>query len=219
MRDGKGQVVVKDRLQFADAVRSLGTVNLIAEAWVPFDREISAIGVRNVSGDTAFYPLTENEHRDGILRRSRAPAGGGTLQEAANDYLRRLLDRLDYVGVLTLELFVVGNGLLANEIAPRVHNSGHWTIEGARTSQFANHLRAILDMAPGDTSARGHAGMLNLIGTMPDDLQAIEVQSASLHDYGKEPRRGRKLGHVTVLAGDPEARDLKLDALAKSLKI
>ena len=217
--DGKGQVLIREASQFADAVNSLGVENLIAEAFVPFDREVSAIGVRNVSGDTAFYPLTENEHDNGILSRSRAPADGGSLQALANDYLDRLLSRLDYVGVLALELFVVGDELLANEFAPRVHNSGHWTIEGAETSQFANHLRAILDMAPGDTGVRGHAGMLNLIGDMPEDLAAIEAQSACLHDYGKSPRPGRKLGHVTLLADGPDARDERLNALAKSLKI
>jgi 5-(carboxyamino)imidazole ribonucleotide synthase len=217
--DGKGQRIVRDRTEIAAAVAELGGANLIAEQWVAFDREVSAIGARNTNGDCVYYPLTENEHRDGILSRSLAPADAGALQETANDYLSRLLDRLDYVGVLALELFVVGDELLANEFAPRVHNSGHWTIEGAHTSQFENHLRAILGMAPGDASARGFAGMLNLIGEMPTDLAPIDAMSAHLHDYGKAPRPGRKLGHATVVAEDAANRDNNLQLLAKSLKI
>lgn len=214
--DGKGQFVVRNAADAAAAIGTLGS-GLIAEQWVCFDREISAIGARNVRGETAFYPLTENEHRDGILNVSRAPATGGKLETQARQYLASLLAELDYVGVLALELFVCGDRLLANEFAPRVHNSGHWTIEGARTSQFENHLRAILDMPLGDTAALGYAGMQNLIGTMPQSFSPGDA--TYLHDYGKTPRPGRKLGHVTVVRPEAAPRDEVLKMLAAQLKL
>ncbi len=217
--DGKGQVIVREDAAIDDAVAKLGGSDLIAEQWVPFAFEASAIGVRNVSGDTRFYPLSINEHRDGILHISRAPGASAELAELGNAYLERLLLELDYVGVLALELFVVGDRLLANEFAPRVHNSGHWTIEGAETSQFENHLRAILDMPPGATGMRAPAGMLNLIGEMPADRAPFEEAPCHLHDYGKAPRPGRKLGHVTVVTNDPGERDSILEKLAKSLNL
>jgi 5-(carboxyamino)imidazole ribonucleotide synthase len=217
--DGKGQCIVRDAADADSAVAELGGSALIAEQWVPFDREVSAIGARNVSGDIVVYPLTENEHRNGILSVSRAPADAGMLCETATGFLTRLLNRLDYVGVLALELFVVGENLLANEFAPRVHNSGHWTIEGAQTSQFENHLRAILNMRLGDTDARGSAGMLNLIGEMPIDRSILEVAPWHLHEYGKDPRPGRKLGHATVVTGDPLSRDEALRNMALLLNI
>ena len=215
--DGKGQLVVRDRENSADVVASLGGSNLIAEQWVQFDREVSAIGARTVSGDTVFYPLTENRHADGILSESRAPAEDGPLTDLAVGYLDRMLTKLDYVGVLALELFVVGDQLLANEYAPRVHNSGHWTIEGSETSQFENHVRAILDMPTGETQMTGAAGMLNLIGQIPDDYQALDTRPAHLHDYGKSPRPGRKLGHVTVVSESAESRDSAMKMLSKLL--
>ena len=146
--DGKGQVIVRDESMIDESVASLGTTDLIAEQWVPFEFETSAIGVRNVSGDIRFYPLSVNEHQNGILHISRAPGESSDLEKEANAFLERLMLSLDYVGVLALELFVKDGQLLANEFAPRVHNSGHWTIEGAETSQFENHLRAILDQPP-----------------------------------------------------------------------
>ena len=154
--------------------------------------------MRGAGGETAFYPLTENVHRDGILRSSRAPALDAP-QAQAEEYATRLLDELDYVGVLALELFDVGGELLANELAPRVHNTGHWTIEGAATSQFENHLRAILGLPLGSTAARCPVAMLNLIGELPDAAALLAQPNLKLHDYGKEPRPGRKLGHVTLL--------------------
>lgn len=217
--DGKGQRVVHDETEIEAAFEELGAKDLIAEQWVPFDFEVSAIGARNASGAIAHYPLSRNEHRDGILHISRAPGEFAPLQKTATDYLERLMHELEYVGVLALELFVRGDTLLANEFAPRVHNSGHWTIEGAQTSQFENHLRAILDMPPGPTDMTAPAGMLNLIGSMPEDRESFENPPCFLHDYGKEPRPGRKLGHVTVVAADLSERDQILEKLAKSLNL
>jgi len=217
--DGKGQAIVRSINDIDAAVAELGGKDLIAEQWVAFDREVSAIGARNVRGDIAIYPLTENEHREGILSVSRAPAEAGTLEERATTFLTSLLNKLNYVGVLALELFVVGDELLANEFAPRVHNSGHWTIEGAKTSQFENHLRAILNMPLGDTGMRGSAGMLNLIGKMPDTAHTSKARLWHLHDYGKDPRPGRKLGHATIVAKDDERREKALKNLAKALNI
>ncbi|MGB5580433.1 MAG: 5-(carboxyamino)imidazole ribonucleotide synthase, partial [Woeseia sp.] len=215
--DGKGQRVIHKPEEFPDALENLPNRPLVAEQWIAFEREVSAIGVRGKDGEQAFYPLTENVHRQGILHTSCAPFDDTALARQAEDYLRRLLERLDYVGVLALEFFVRDNKLLANEFAPRVHNSGHWTIEGAVTSQFENHLRAVLGMPLGSTAARGHAGMLNLIGTMPTDPAAICATGAVLHDYGKKPRSGRKLGHITVIADDAASRDRQISRLSAML--
>ena len=217
--DGKGQIVVRDEAKIDESVAALGTTGLIAEQWVPFDFETSAIGARNVSGELKFYPLSVNEHRNGILHISRAPGEYPDLEKLANAFLEKLMLSLDYVGVLALELFVKDGQLLANEFAPRVHNSGHWTIEGAETSQFENHLRAILDLPPGPTGMTAAAGMLNLIGEMPENREPFETPPCHLHDYGKEPRPGRKLGHVTVVAPNATDRDQILEKLAKSLNI
>jgi 5-(carboxyamino)imidazole ribonucleotide synthase len=216
--DGKGQRIVRSRDEIHDAVPELGGNRLIAEQWVPFDREVSIIGARNVSGDIVHYPLTENVHIRGILSTSIAPAANAGLGEMATDYMSRLLERLDYVGVLALELFVDGDRLLANEFAPRVHNSGHWTIEGAETSQFENHLRAILDMPLGSTALRGHAGMVNLIGTMPANVEPFDSGICRLHDYGKHARPGRKLGHATVVSDSVAGRDEALSELTRLLE-
>ena len=215
--DGKGQAIAREDSDLADALAALGGKQLIAEQWIPFDREVSAIGVRNVRGDVAVYPLIENQHREGILNISRAPVDASGLTSLATGYVDRMLAHLDYVGVLTLEFFVVGDELLANEFAPRVHNSGHWTIEGAATSQFENHLRAILDMPLGDVSPVGHAAMLNLIGTMPDQAGLLDSDTAFLHDYGKKPRPGRKLGHITVVTSDAASRDRAVTRLSEML--
>lgn len=211
--DGKGQIVVRDGSALADSWRELGTTPLIAEQMIDFDYEVSAIGARNVSGDMVSYPLTENVHKDGMLRTSRAPAGSLELTALAQDYHAKLAEELNYVGVLALELFVVGDKLLANEFAPRVHNSGHWTIEGAVTSQFENHLRAVTNMPLGDAAAVGYIAMENLIGSLPADLQLLRDAGYNTHEYGKSPRAGRKLGHITLLAGDADSREQKLQAL------
>jgi 5-(carboxyamino)imidazole ribonucleotide synthase len=215
--DGKGQYVVKTANDIDDAWRELGGKPLIAEEWLDFDYELSAIGVRSCNGDTVIYPLTRNEHASGILRRSLAPADTPGLAQKAHTYMDALLSRLDYIGVLALELFVVGDRLLANEFAPRVHNSGHWTIEGAATSQFENHLRAVTGRPLGPTACRGHAGMLNLIGEIPEAARHLTVPGCWLHDYGKRPREGRKLGHITVVADSARARDERLREVEAAL--
>ena len=215
--DGKGQYLLHSAADLGPAWRALAGQPLIAEQWVRFDREVSAIGVRSRSGASAAYPLTENRHKGGILLESRAPYDHGPLTELANKYVDRLLSRLNYVGVLALELFVVKDTLLANEFAPRVHNSGHWTIDGAETSQFTNHLRAILGLPPGTVSATGHTGMINLIGSMPVEPESITAMPAFFHDYGKAPRPGRKLGHVNVVADNAAARDAKISAVVQQL--
>lgn len=215
--DGKGQAVIGETSDIGAAWERLGGRPLVAEQHVRFECEVSAIGVRSVSGDTAFYPLTRNEHEGGILRRSFAPCGNESLEAEAHGYLQRLLEHLDYVGVLALELFVVDGRLYANEFAPRVHNSGHWTIEGAETSQFANHVRAVCGRPPGPTAARGHAGMFNLVGSIPSEARELPDDGCWLHDYGKEPRPGRKLGHITVLAASARARDRRLNEIRRIL--
>ncbi|MBT8082657.1 MAG: 5-(carboxyamino)imidazole ribonucleotide synthase [Gammaproteobacteria bacterium] len=213
--DGKGQFVVRERADLDSAWATLGTVALIAEQWVDFDYEVSCIGVRNVGGDIAIYPLSRNVHRDGILSTSRSPVDAPSLADKADDYTRRLLTNLDYVGTLALELFVRDGELLANEFAPRVHNSGHWTIEGSDTSQFENHLRAITNAPLGSTASRGHAGMVNLIGQIPDAARALP--HGVLHDYGKAPRPGRKLGHITITTRTGEERDALLDIIERNV--
>lgn len=213
--DGKGQFVVRTEADLDSAWTELGGKPLIAEQWVAFDYEVSCIGVRSVSGEITIYPLARNVHVDGILHTSRSPLYAPPLGEVAADYVRRLLANLDYVGVLALELFVVGDQLLANEFAPRVHNSGHWSIEGSATSQFENHIRAILDMPLGATTSKGHAGMVNLIGEISPQTRALQV--GTLHDYGKSPRPGRKLGHVTVVADTAEQCDALVGIIAKNV--
>jgi 5-(carboxyamino)imidazole ribonucleotide synthase len=215
--DGKGQVVLRVPADLDAAWAALGGAPLILEAFVPFGRELSVIAVRGRDGDVQVYPLVENWHGGGILRVSRAPAGDDRLAAEAAGFARRLLDRFGYVGVLAIELFEVGGRLLANEMAPRVHNSGHWTIEGAETSQFENHVRALAGLPLGSTAARGHAGMLNLIGGHPEPARLLAVPGAHVHLYGKSPRPGRKLGHVTVVAANGAERESRLAALAAAV--
>jgi 5-(carboxyamino)imidazole ribonucleotide synthase len=200
--DGKGQAVIRDASAVETAWKQLGGSALIVEKYVPFQHELSVIGVRGAGGDEVFYPPVENVHREGILRRSTSPAPSVTpeLAALAIEYSRRLLDRLEYVGVLALELFAVDGSLLANEMAPRVHNSGHWTIEGAETSQFENHLRAILGLPLGATTPRGRSVMFNIIGHIPEPASVLAVEGAHLHLYGKAPTEKRKVGHATLVA-------------------
>ncbi len=197
--DGKGQVRIYERKGFAPAWDQLGKVPCIVEGMLHFDTEVSLIAVRGKDGAVAFYPLVENFHRDGILRKSVAPFLNSSLQQQAEGYLRTLLEGLDYVGVLTVEFFVAGNCLIANEMAPRVHNSGHWTIEGSDSSQFENHLRAICGMPLGNTQSRPMI-MLNCIREMPPEQDTKLFPELLRHDYGKEPRAARKVGHLTFAA-------------------
>jgi 5-(carboxyamino)imidazole ribonucleotide synthase len=213
--DGKGQWLLRTQEDVDKARAELPDVPLILEKFVSFTRELSILAVRSRTGETAFYPLVENHHRGGILRLSLAPAPrlSSALQQNAEAAARKILEALDYAGVICLELFQVGEKLLANEIAPRVHNSGHWSIEGAATSQFENHLRAILGMPLGSTATLGHSAMLNLIGELPESEQVFRVTDTHLHLYGKSPRPGRKLGHVTARADKFETLQRRLAEL------
>jgi 5-(carboxyamino)imidazole ribonucleotide synthase len=230
--DGKGQWILRSAEDVArakselpaassapgkrtDAEPSQQTAPFLLERLVPFTRELSVLAVRGRDGETAAYPLVENHHRGGILRLSLAPAPqlDRAVQHAAEDAARRVLDALQYVGVLAIEFFEHEGRLLANEMAPRVHNSGHWTIEGAVTSQFENHLRAVVGLPLGSTSAIGCSAMLNLIGDVPDSAEVLAVRDAHLHLYGKSARAGRKLGHVTLRASSPEQLASRLGEL------
>jgi 5-(carboxyamino)imidazole ribonucleotide synthase len=218
--DGKGQAVLREPPEVEPRFAELSAGGpLILEAFVEFDRELSVLAVRDRRGEVRVWPLIENHHVDGILRVSRAPAPDVTpgLQPAAAGYARSLLEHFDYVGVITLELFQVGDQLAANEMAPRVHNSGHWTIEGAVTSQFENHLRALLGWPLGSTEAVGVSAMVNLIGGLPDPSVLLAVEGAHLHRYAKAPRPGRKVGHITVTAPDAEALETRVTALTTVL--
>lgn len=223
--DGKGQFRIKPGVDGAtvdDAWKTLGnqagTVGLILEAFVPFERELSVVAVRGRDGEFRTWPLTENWHVQGVLSASLAPAAADdALAAQAVDHARRLAEALDYVGVFALELFLRDGVLLANELAPRVHNSGHWTIEGSETSQFQNHLRAVAGMPLGDTRMVGHACMLNWIGEMPDPAPVLREPGGHWHDYGKAPRAGRKVGHATLRADDPAVLAGALERIGASL--
>ena len=201
--DGKGQVVVHSVEDAAGALESLGP-GLIAERFIEFERELSILAVRGRDASRVFYPLSENHHRDGILRASYAPAPGVTpaLQAAAEELAGRVTDRLAYVGVLAIELFEARGRLLANEMAPRVHNSGHWTLDGADTSQFENHIRAVTGLPLAAPRVAGSTAMLNIIGELPDTAAVTAIPGAHLHLYDKAPRAGRKLGHVNITGRD-----------------
>jgi 5-(carboxyamino)imidazole ribonucleotide synthase len=212
--DGKGQYLLRDLTQIGEAWTAIGGSGLIYEKFQQFSREVSIVGARSAAGHTVFYPLSANTHGGGILRYSIAPFANPGLERRARIYLKRVMSALDYVGVLTIEFFVVKGRLIANEMAPRVHNSGHWTIEGCVTSQFENHLRAICDLPLGSTRALGHTAMINFLGNMPDRERLLAVDGLAFHDYGKEPRPGRKLGHCTILKSRAQERDSALaDAL------
>ena len=216
--DGKGQMVLRFQEDMERAWQALGDSDLICEGFVPFDVECSIIAARGKAGETVFWPLTRNLHRDGILSISIAPVFDTELQARAEELINGLLDHLDYTGVMTLELFLKDGELLANEFAPRVHNSGHWTIDGAVTSQFENHLRAVCGLPLGKTANIAHALMFNLLGQMPEDktqdaLKLDQMAGVHWHDYRKAPRAGRKIGHVTVTADS----ERKLEALASQL--
>jgi 5-(carboxyamino)imidazole ribonucleotide synthase len=214
--DGKGQHLLRSAACADAAWRALAGVPLLLEGFIPFDREVSQLAVRGRDGATLFYPLVENHHHDGILRHSRVPVPGvkPALQKLASDFTRRVLHALNYVGILAIEFFCRGGQLIANEMAPRVHNSGHWTIEGAVTSQFENHLRAILGWPLGSAALVQPCAMLNLIGEVPDCRDWLSVPDVHLHLYGKTPRPGRKLGHVTVRAASQRQLREKLNRVS-----
>jgi 5-(carboxyamino)imidazole ribonucleotide synthase len=214
--DGKGQRVLRSAADIASAWATLGGTPLILEAFVPFSREISVLAARSRSGPTVFYPLVENEHREGILHRSLAPAPNvsAATTAAVDTHAARLLDALHYVGVLAIEFFDLNGELLANEMAPRVHNSGHWTMDGAETDQFENHLRAILGWPLGGTEVLGYAAMLNLVGSAPATAEVLSLPGAHMHLYGKQPRPGRKLGHINLRADEAQT----LTALVNELE-
>jgi 5-(carboxyamino)imidazole ribonucleotide synthase len=214
--DGKGQAALHEPGDVERSWSQLGGVPLVIESHMPFDRELSVLAVRGRDGATACWPLVENHHEGGILRRSLAPAPGATgrLQARAERLVGQLLDELEYVGVLAVELFDVHGELLVNELAPRVHNSGHWTIEGATTSQFENHLRAILGWPLGSTTAVGVNAMVNCVGALPDPSAVLAIPGAHLHDYAKAPRPGRKVGHVTITAAHADELQARVARLA-----
>ena len=205
--DGKGQVRINSKGDIAGAWRELSGAPLIVEGFIPFTRELSVIAVRSIDGTVLTYPLVQNVHRSGILHRSETPAPEVTqkLEAAAYQIAATVLQELQYVGVIAIELFDVDGELLVNELAPRVHNSGHATIDGVITSQFENHIRAITGTALGSVEPRSRSVMYNLVGTLPDLSRLTALSNAKLHLYGKEPRAGRKLGHVTLL--NPSQRD------------
>jgi 5-(carboxyamino)imidazole ribonucleotide synthase len=213
--DGKGQWVLRTQEDVAFVKREFPTTPLLLENLVAFQRELSILAVRSKSGQTAFYPLVENHHRGGILRLSIAPAPNlnAKLQQAAELAARRVMEELDYVGVLAIEFFERNGELVANEMAPRVHNSGHWSIEGAATSQFENHLRAVMGLPLGSTATQGVSAMLNLIGEVPEPAEMLAIPDAHLHLYGKSLRPGRKVGHVTLRAGSFEELKSRLAQL------
>jgi len=219
--DGKGQFVLHSPSDVDEAWVRLGGWPLILEKFVPFSRELSVLAVRSAEGEIRRWPLVENHHVGGILIASIAPAPklDATLEAQAAVAVTRLMEALSYVGVLALETFQVGDTLVANEMAPRVHNSGHWTIEGAETSQFENHLRAVAGLPLGSTAAHGPVAMVNLIGTPPPTEAVLAIPGARLHLYGKEPRLGRKIGHVTVLAQSAAELGDRLERLARVVPV
>lgn len=220
--DGKGQYRLRNVEDVDAAWVALSggrdSASLILESFVRFQRELSVIAVRSRSGEFRHWPLTRNWHHEGVLSLSLAPAAvsASTTAEALN-YAKAVADQLDYVGVFALELFEVDGRLLANEMAPRVHNSGHWTIEGAECSQFENHLRAVMGLPLGDTAARGYSAMLNWIGDLPDEQAALAIPGVHWHDYGKSSRPGRKVGHATVCGHDPDQLQSRLQRLGVAL--
>ncbi|HTU16762.1 MAG TPA: 5-(carboxyamino)imidazole ribonucleotide synthase [Gemmataceae bacterium] len=226
--DGKGQYLIRERAAAEQAWQTLtkspradtNDAGLLLEGFVPFERELSQLAVRGRDGAMVFYPLVENHHAQGMLRLSIAPAPRQTpaLEQLAREYATRVLEALSYVGVLAIEFFQQGEQLIANEMAPRVHNSGHWTIEGAETSQFENHLRAILGLPLGAADARGPCAMLNIIGELPDARTILAHPGAHLHLYGKKPRPGRKIGHITVRAATMEEVQARVEKLRPMLR-
>jgi 5-(carboxyamino)imidazole ribonucleotide synthase len=217
--DGKGQAVIRSSEDGETAWQALKGQALILESFIPFEREVSVIAVRGQTGETKFYPLVENHHEGGILRKSIAPAEvSPVLQEQAETYARMVVEKLEYVGVLAIEFFVKNNQLIANEMAPRVHNSGHWTIEGAQTSQFENHVRAVASFPLGSTEVKSPSVMLNLIGVQPNFEDVLKIENAHFHWYGKSVRPGRKVGHIIITGQDVHEKAIALETIIKNLQ-
>lgn len=214
--DGKGQKVLRHEQDIAGTFEELGSVPLILEGFVDFDHEVSVIAVRGRDGETRFWDISENEHRSGILH-CAIPRQQHPCRQDAFRYAGQVMDALDYVGVMAFEFFVTANGLIANEIAPRVHNSGHWSIEGAQTSQFENHVRAVAGLPLGTTDLLTPCAMLNIIGAMPSAEMLLALPGVRLHDYNKAPRPGRKIGHVTVLADSDEELQQRIAQVENAL--
>lgn len=213
--DGKGQKVLRKAEDVLGAFAELGSVPCILEGFVAFTGEVSLVAVRARDGETRFYPLVHNRHDSGVLALSIASTEH-PLQALAEDYVGRVLDKLDYVGVLAFEFFEVDGGLKANEIAPRVHNSGHWTIEGSECSQFENHLRAVAGLPLGSTAKVGESAMLNFLGSVPPVEEVAAIADCHLHHYGKAFKAGRKVGHATIRSRDMatlKARIAEVEAL------
>ncbi len=210
--DGKGQILVESAQQLDAIWLKIKGQPFIAEQWVDFSREVSVIAARSQNGECVFYDLVENLHQQGILQTS-LNRPDDPLSSLAQEYAKRLINELDYCGVLTLELFQVGDKLVVNEFAPRVHNSGHWTIEGASVSQFENHLRAILNLPLGATTHVAYCVMINFISQLPAIDEWLKIPNSHYHQYGKQPKPGRKLGHLTICSDLPE----KVESLAETL--
>lgn len=220
--DGKGQRILRFQEDLERAWQKLGDRELICETFIPYDAECSIFAARGRDGQAVFWPLTHNLHRDGMLSISMALAYDNVWQSRAEALLQPLLEQFEYTGVMALELFIKGDELLANEFAPRVHNSGHWSIDGSSTSQFENHLRAICGLSLGKTDNTANALMFNLIGQMPKtsaqyEMVNLQGEHVHWHDYHKAARDGRKIGHVTVTAKTATGLSAKAAQLANSL--
>lgn len=207
--DGKGQFILRSSSDISAAWQQLGGVPLVLEGFVKFQREVSQVAVRSKEGDIRFYALSENVHRNGILHSSIAKPQD-PISHTAQQAVRKLMEALNYVGVICVEFFELDGKLIANEYAPRVHNSGHWTIEGAETSQFENHVRAVCGLPLGSTTTRGFVAMLNIIGTHPDTEKVCAIDGAHLHIYGKTEKPARKLGHITLCADNAQTLETLL---------
>ncbi len=218
--DGKGQFLIKSESQINDAWEAMSGVESILEGFINFKRELSLIAVRGVDHNLKYYPLVENTHHKGILRLTMAPAQeiSESLQKKAESYMNLLISEMNHVGVLTLELFDSDDDLIVNEIAPRVHNSGHWTIEGAQTSQFENHIRAITNSPLGDTSVKSKFNaMINIISVHGPTNKVLETNNAHLHLYDKKERENRKLGHITITSNSFTELQKSIDKLSDYL--
>ena len=217
--DGKGQFLIKSETQIHEAWEKMAGAHSILEGFINFKRELSLIAVRGIDGSLEYYPLVENSHHEGILRLTIAPAQNisASLQKKAEEYMSSILKEIKHVGVLTIELFE-SDDLLVNEIAPRVHNSGHWTIEGAQTSQFENHIRAITESPLGQTTITSKfSAMINIIGVHGPIQKVLKTKNAHLHLYNKEERTGRKLGHITLASNSIDELNKTIESLKEYL--